>query len=66
MSKSPKGEKTMAKTDKMTMAKCILDMSYTELVAVCNALALMKHEHAHRLETKEDFAALLSEWAQSQ
>ena len=66
MSKKPKGESTMSKSDKMTMAQCILAMSYAELVGVCNALALMKHENAHRLETKEDFAALLSEWAQAQ
>jgi hypothetical protein len=64
MSKSPKKEKTMAKTDRMTMAECILAMPYTELIAVSEALANLKH--ARRLETKEDFAALLNEWAQGQ
>ena len=65
MAKS-KGENQMAETEKATVAQCILAMSYGELLAMCNALTLLKHEDALRLETKEDFAALLSRWAEAQ
>ena len=43
------------------LAKIILGMTYGELIAVSEVICKMKRA---RLETREDFAELLHDWAQ--
>lgn len=51
------------KTSKKELADTILSMSYGELIAVSEVICKMKRA---RLETREDFAELLHEWASGQ
>jgi len=59
----------MAKNEKQTasskdeLATTILNMSYGELISVSEVLCNMKRA---RLETREDFAELLHQWAEGQ
>ena len=53
----------MSKTTRKELATAILNMTYTELLAFTGALATMKPT---RLVTREEFAALLHEWAETQ
>ena len=59
----------MAKNEKQTasskgeLAATILSMSYGELISVSEVLCNMKRA---RLETREDFAELLHQWAEGQ
>jgi len=54
---------TTARLTKNALAEAILAMSYGELVKVADQLADLK---AHRLITREEFAALLYDWAEAQ
>jgi hypothetical protein len=50
-------------TSKEELAAIIKSMSYGELISVAEVICKMKRA---RLETREDFAELLHEWAEGQ
>jgi hypothetical protein len=55
----------MSKATKKDLSSALLSMTYTELVAVAAGLSeLVRKRNA--VESKEDFAAVLHDWAQAQ
>jgi hypothetical protein len=63
MSKHPK-EKTMSVDSKANLAEILLSMSYGDTIRLCDSILAIQRRRA--VDTSEELAAILYEWANAQ